>query len=108
MTDFKLRIMLFAKAKEAGIEIDSYMGYIDDFSDEALDYLGKVKHRANGTTISDHGTGTKIHKGFMNNGGKNKGSSLRYDGLKNGGKIEFINLIEGKSTTNVIKKIENK
>ena len=28
--------------------------------------------------------------------------------LKNGGKIEFINLIEGKSTTNVIKKIENK
>ena len=86
MTDFKLRIMLFAKAKEAGIEVDSYMGHIDDFSNEALDCLGKVKHRANGTTISDHGTGTKIHKGFMNNGGKNKGSSLRYDGLKNGGK----------------------
>ena len=28
--------------------------------------------------------------------------------LKNGGRIEFINLVEGKSTTNVIKKIENK
>ncbi|MBQ4647295.1 MAG: D-glycero-beta-D-manno-heptose 1-phosphate adenylyltransferase [Candidatus Gastranaerophilales bacterium] len=28
--------------------------------------------------------------------------------LKNGGKVEFINLIEGKSTTNVIKKIEQK
>lgn len=28
--------------------------------------------------------------------------------LKNGGKVEFINLVEGKSTTNVIKKIENK
>ncbi len=28
--------------------------------------------------------------------------------IKNGGKIEFINLVEGKSTTNVIKKIENK
>ena len=28
--------------------------------------------------------------------------------LKNGGKVEFIQLIEGKSTTNVIKKIENK
>lgn len=28
--------------------------------------------------------------------------------IKNGGKVEFINLIEGKSTTNVIKKIENK
>ena len=27
---------------------------------------------------------------------------------KNGGKVEFINLIEGKSTTNVIKKIEQK
>ena len=28
--------------------------------------------------------------------------------LKNGGKVEFIKLVEGKSTTNVIKKIENK
>ena len=28
--------------------------------------------------------------------------------LKNGGKVEFINLVEGKSTINVIKKIENK
>ena len=28
--------------------------------------------------------------------------------MKNGGKVEFINLVEGKSTTNVIKKIENK
>lgn len=28
--------------------------------------------------------------------------------LKNGGKVEFIQLIEGKSTTNVIKKIEKK
>ena len=28
--------------------------------------------------------------------------------MKNGGKVEFINLIEGKSTTNVIKKIEEK
>ena len=28
--------------------------------------------------------------------------------LKNGGRVEFIELIEGKSTTNVIKKIENK
>ena len=28
--------------------------------------------------------------------------------LKNGGKVEFINLVEGKSTTNVIKKIEQK
>ena len=28
--------------------------------------------------------------------------------IKNGGKVEFINLIEGKSTTNVIKKITNK
>ena len=28
--------------------------------------------------------------------------------IKNGGKVEFINLVEGKSTTNVIKKIENK
>ena len=28
--------------------------------------------------------------------------------LKNNGKVEFINLVEGKSTTNVIKKIENK
>ena len=28
--------------------------------------------------------------------------------LKNGGKVEFIDLVEGKSTTNVIKKIENK
>lgn len=28
--------------------------------------------------------------------------------IKNGGKIEFISLVEGKSTTNVIKKIENK
>ena len=28
--------------------------------------------------------------------------------LKNGGKVEFINLVEGKSTTNVIKRIENK
>ena len=28
--------------------------------------------------------------------------------LKNGGKVEFINLVEGKSTTNVIKKIEEK
>lgn len=28
--------------------------------------------------------------------------------LKNGGRVEFIKLIEGKSTTNVIKKIENK
>ena len=28
--------------------------------------------------------------------------------IKNGGKIEFINLVEGKSTTNVIKKIEQK
>ena len=27
--------------------------------------------------------------------------------LKNGGKVEFINLVEGKSTTNVIKAIEN-
>lgn len=28
--------------------------------------------------------------------------------LKNNGKVEFISLVEGKSTTNVIKKIENK
>ncbi|MBR3604634.1 MAG: D-glycero-beta-D-manno-heptose 1-phosphate adenylyltransferase [Candidatus Gastranaerophilales bacterium] len=28
--------------------------------------------------------------------------------LKNGGRIEFIDLVAGKSTTNVIKKIENK
>lgn len=28
--------------------------------------------------------------------------------LKNGGRVEFINLVEGKSTTNVIKKIEQK
>ncbi len=28
--------------------------------------------------------------------------------LNNGGKVEFINLVEGKSTTNVIKKIEQK
>lgn len=28
--------------------------------------------------------------------------------LKNGGVVEFIDLVEGKSTTNVIKKIENK
>lgn len=28
--------------------------------------------------------------------------------IRNGGKIEFIKLVEGKSTTNVIKKIENK
>ena len=28
--------------------------------------------------------------------------------LKNGGRIEFVNLVAGKSTTNVIKKIENK
>lgn len=28
--------------------------------------------------------------------------------LKNGGRVEFINLVEGKSTTNIIKKIENK
>ena len=28
--------------------------------------------------------------------------------IKNGGRVEFINLVEGKSTTNVIKKIENK
>lgn len=28
--------------------------------------------------------------------------------LKNGGKVEFINLVEGKSTTNIIKTIENK
>ena len=28
--------------------------------------------------------------------------------LKNGGRVEFIDLVEGKSTTNVIKKIENK
>ena len=28
--------------------------------------------------------------------------------LKNGGRVEFIDLIEGKSTTNVIKTIENK
>ena len=28
--------------------------------------------------------------------------------MKNGGKVEFISLVEGKSTTNVIKKIENK
>ena len=28
--------------------------------------------------------------------------------IKNGGKVEFINLVEGKSTTNVIKKITNK
>ncbi len=28
--------------------------------------------------------------------------------LKNGGRVEFINLVEGKSTTNVIKKIEKK
>lgn len=28
--------------------------------------------------------------------------------IKNGGKVEFITLVEGKSTTNVIKKIENK
>jgi len=79
-----------AKAKEAGIEVESYMGHIDDFSDEALDYLGKVKHRANGTTISDPVTGTRIHSGFM---GGNKGKTFihklskktfRYDGLKDG------------------------
>ncbi|MBQ8634523.1 D-glycero-beta-D-manno-heptose 1-phosphate adenylyltransferase [bacterium] len=28
--------------------------------------------------------------------------------IKNGGRVEFINLVEGKSTTNVIKKIENR
>ena len=28
--------------------------------------------------------------------------------LKNGGKVEFINLVEGKSTTNIIRTIENK
>lgn len=28
--------------------------------------------------------------------------------LKNGGRVEFINLVEGKSTTNIIKTIENK
>jgi len=27
--------------------------------------------------------------------------------IKNGGRVEFINLVEGKSTTNIIKKIEN-
>ena len=27
--------------------------------------------------------------------------------LKNGGKVEFINLVEGKSTTNIIKKTQN-
>ena len=27
--------------------------------------------------------------------------------LKNGGKVEFINIVEGKSTTNIIKKTQN-
>ena len=72
-----------AEARKNGIEVESYMGHIDDFSDDALDYLGKVKHRSNGTTISDHVSGTKIHYGFKGNG-QNISPKLRVDGLENG------------------------
>ena len=73
-----------AKAKEAGIDVQYADDLAGEFSDEALDYLNNVKHRANGTTISDHVTGTKIHYGFMGNGKGIPNSPFRYDGFRDG------------------------
>ena len=73
-----------AKAKDAGIEVK----YVDDlsgeFTDDAKKLIDSVSNKYNSPTVSDHVTGTKIHSGFMDKGGKIKGSSLKYDGFKNG------------------------
>ena len=62
--------------------------YVDDlsgeFTDEAKKLIDSVSNKYKSPTVSDHVTGTKIHNGFMDKGGKIKGSFLRYDGLKNG------------------------
>ena len=71
-------------ANDNGVQVESYIEYIDQFSDDALDTLGKISHNSNGTTISNHVSGTKIHYGFMGNGQKIPYSSLRVDGFRKG------------------------
>lgn len=51
-------------ANDNCVLVESYMNHTDNFSNDALNVLGKISHNSNGTTISNHVSVTKIHYCF--------------------------------------------